>query len=134
MLSGLKSGLRDFAKVTAFAAMGNGPWLRKRLQTVRDAGVATILNLHRVAPDDGSDYRPLAPSLFDELLSFVKREFAVVTIRELGERSSKPKLVLSFDDGYADFATNSVPILEKHGLRCNQNIIPKCVETGLPPR
>lgn len=133
MLSRLKASLRDVAKVTAFTAMGNGPWLRRRLQSVRDAGVTIILNLHRVAPDDGSDYRPLAPSLFDELLAFVKREFAVVTIGELAERSTKPKLVLSFDDGYADFATNSMPILKKHGLRANQNIIPKCVETGLPP-
>jgi hypothetical protein len=78
---------------------------------VRRSGANVILNLHRVATDDGSDYRPLDPGLFDELLSFVKREFAVVTISELGEKADKPKLVLSFDDGYRDFATNAAPIL-----------------------
>lgn len=133
MLSGVRTAVRETAKVVAFAALGNGPLLRRRLDRVRGAGVATILNLHRVADDDGSDYRPLDPQLFDELLGFVKREFAVVTIAELGDRTGKPKLVLSFDDGYRDFATTAVPILARHGLRANQNLIPKCVETGLAP-
>jgi peptidoglycan/xylan/chitin deacetylase (PgdA/CDA1 family) len=129
----VKSSLREIVKTVAFAALGNGPLLRRRLDRVRSAGVATILNLHRVAADDGSDYRPLDPGLFDELLAFVKREFAVVTIGELGDKARKPKLVLSFDDGYRDFVTIALPILKRHGLSANQNIIPQCVETGLPP-
>jgi peptidoglycan/xylan/chitin deacetylase (PgdA/CDA1 family) len=131
--NGFKGVLRNTAKIVAFAAMGNGPWLRRRLDAVRGAGVATILNLHRVADDDGSDYRPLDPGLFDELLTFAKREFAIVTISELREKTVKPKLVLSFDDGYRDFVTTAVPILKKHGVKANQNIIPRCVESGLPP-
>lgn len=91
------------------------------------------MNLHRVAPNDGSDYKPLDPGLFDDLLSFVKQEFTVVTFGELREKTSKPKLVLSFDDGYKDFVLNAMPILSRHGLRANQNIIPKCVESDLPP-
>ncbi|WP_353485468.1 polysaccharide deacetylase family protein [Haliscomenobacter sp.] len=133
MLNNFSSGLRQMAKTIAFTALGNGPLLRRRLQALSRAGRTTILNLHRVAPDDGSDYRPLDPGLFDELLSFVKREFAVVTISELAEQSTRPKLVLSFDDGYRDFVINAMPILAKHGLRANQNIIPKCVDSGLPP-
>lgn len=133
MLSSMKSGAREIAKRTVFTALGSGPWLRRRLRAVENSGASTILNLHRVAPDDGSSYRPLAPHLFDELLSFVKRDFAIVTIGQLHEPSNKPKLVLSFDDGYQDFARYTVPLLKKHGLRANQNIIPRCVETGLPP-
>lgn len=133
MLGRAKQAFREAAKVVAFSALGNGPWLRRRLQTVSRSGANIILNLHRVATDDGSDYRPLDPGLFEELLSFVKQEFAVVSISELAEKADKPKLVLSFDDGYRDFATTAAPILKKHGLKVNQNIIPKCVETGLPP-
>lgn len=129
----IKSTLRGTAKTAVFSALGNGPFLRRRLDRVRESGVTTILNLHRVGPDDGSSYRPLAPSLFDELLRFVTREFAVVTFADLGEPARKPKLILSFDDGYRDFLTDAAPILEKHGVRANQNLIPKCVETGLPP-
>lgn len=129
----IKSGLRSAAKAIAFPAFGNGPLLRRRVERIRGAGLTTILNLHRVGPDDGSSYRPLAPELFDELLTFVSREFSVVTFAELEERSSRPKLVLSFDDGYRDFLTHAVPAMKRHGVRANQNVIPKCVETGLPP-
>jgi peptidoglycan/xylan/chitin deacetylase (PgdA/CDA1 family) len=133
LLSSARQALRQTAKVAVFAALGNGPRLRHRLLALRRSGATTVLNLHRVAPDDGSDYRPLHPDLFDELLAFVKREFAVVTIGELADKASKPKLALSFDDGYRDFAVNAAPILKRHGLRANQNLIPKCIETGLPP-
>jgi len=133
MLGTIKRALRDTAKAAVFAWGGNGRRLRGRIERVRDAGVTPILNLHRVAPDDRSSYRPLAPELFDELVSFVKRDFEVVTIAQLSTKTAKPKLVLSFDDGYRDFALYAAPILRKHGLRANQNIIPQCVETGLPP-
>lgn len=42
-------------------------------------------------------------------------------------------MVLSFDDGYADFLKVAMPLLRKHGLRANQNVIPECIENGLPP-
>ena len=129
----IKSALRGTAKAAVFSALGNGPMLRRRLNRVRESGVTTILNLHRVGPDDGSAYRPLPAPLFDELLRFVTREFAVVTLDQLEEPTRKPKLILSFDDGYRDFVTHAAPILKKHGARANQNLIPRCVETGLPP-
>ena len=127
------SAVRETGKAVAFPVLGNGLWLRRRLERLREAGVTTILNLHRIGPDDGSTYRPLSPELFDELLGFITREFSVVTFAKLGEPSSKPKLVLSFDDGYRDFVTYAAPAMKRHGVRANQNVIPKCVETGLPP-
>src|SRR4051794_9205914 len=133
MLSTLKAAARGMMKTVAFAALGNGPLLRRRLDRVREAGVITILNLHRVGEPDGSAYRPLSPALFDDLLDFVMREFAVITIAETSEPSSKPKLVLSFDDGYRDFLTTAAPRMRRRGIRANQNLIPKCVETGIPP-
>ena len=42
-------------------------------------------------------------------------------------------MILSFDDGYKDFIDYAVPILEKYNVRVNQNVIPYCIETGLPP-
>ena len=133
VLGRLKSAVREAAKSAVFAAAGNGPWLRRRLERLRNAGVSVILNLHRVAPDDRSSYRPLAPAMFEELIAFAKREFAIVTIGELQLKTEKPKLVLSFDDGYRDFALFADPILRRHGVRANHNVIPRCMETGLPP-
>ena len=131
LVSTSKSALRGMAKAVIFPVLGSAQLLRRRLDRVRAAGVTTVLNLHRVAPVDGSSYAPLAPALFEDLLAFVTREFSVVTFSELGETSSKPKLVLSFDDGYRDFVTHAVPAMKRHGVRANQNIIPRCVETGL---
>jgi len=133
MLAGVKQALRAKAKLALCAGAVNGRRVRARIDRLHKAGLTPILNLHRVAPDDRSSYRPLPPDLFDELLSFVKHKFAVVTIAELADKTTKPKLVLSFDDGYRDFALYAAPILRRHGLRANQNIIPRCVETGLPP-
>jgi peptidoglycan/xylan/chitin deacetylase (PgdA/CDA1 family) len=112
------------------------PWrLRRRLERLSQTDAVTILSLHRVAPDDGSSYPPMEPGLFDRLLAFCQKHFEVVIFAELAakRKSGKPRLILSFDDGYKDFIDYAVPILEKHGVRANQNIIPNCVEQGRPP-
>ena len=127
---------RSAAKRFVFAALGSRPVIEQKLRAIRSAGVITILNLHRVAPPDGSTYPPLSPQLFEYLLRFVRRHFEVVTFAELTEgrrNSQRPRLILSFDDGYADFATYAAPLLEKYGIRANQNIIAECIESGLPP-
>lgn len=129
------AALRAMVKEAALKGLGSRLVVEPKIRTVARTGAVTILNLHRVSRDDGSTYEALDPDLFDYLLGFVKQRFDVVTFRELTEagRSDRPKLILSFDDGYKDFVTVAVPLLEKHGLRVNQNVIPECIETGLPP-
>lgn len=126
---------RSIAKQLAFTTLANPPLVTRKLRAIRQANALTILNLHRVAPPDGSTYPPLSPRLFEYLLRFVRRHFDPVTFAELDNppASDRPRLILSFDDGYADFATFAAPLLEKYGIRANQNIIAECVETGLPP-
>ena len=132
LLGTIRSGAREVAKSIAFSVLGHDPLLRRRLERIRRSGATTILNLHRVGADDGSGYRPLSPGLFDELLAFAKREFAVVTFGELGERSAKPKLIISFDDGYKDFMTDAVPILKRHGIGRTRTSSRLACEFGLP--
>jgi peptidoglycan/xylan/chitin deacetylase (PgdA/CDA1 family) len=112
------------------------PWrLRRRIERLRAMDAITILALHRVAPDDRSSYPPLDPKLFDNLLSYCRRHFDIVTFGDLAASGTgaKPQLILSFDDGYKDFIDYAVPILAKHRIKVNQNIIPACVEQGRPP-
>lgn len=131
----MRPAVRSAIKAVAFRVFGSPPMIAAKLRAIRAAGAVTILNLHRVGPPDGSTYPPLAPHLFDDLLRFVRRHFDVVTFADLGRKpaNGQPRLILSFDDGYADFATHAAPLLERHGVRANINIIPECVESGLPP-
>lgn len=99
---------------------------------------AVILNLHRVTPRPNPFWPGLHPDNFDELLRFATRTFDVVTIAELSrprplQSRKRPRLVLSFDDGYHDFLEHAVPLLARHQVRANQNVITGCVSTGKPP-
>ncbi|MDR3448850.1 MAG: polysaccharide deacetylase family protein [Alphaproteobacteria bacterium] len=120
-------------KSIAFEFLANPVRLRQRLDKLAQSDASVILSLHRVAPDDGSSYRPLSPEIFEALLSYVKKEFSLCPIGDLAKRSDRPKLALSFDDGYLDFYTYAMPLLSKHGVKVNQNVIPSCMETGRPP-
>jgi peptidoglycan/xylan/chitin deacetylase (PgdA/CDA1 family) len=126
--------IRSLVKSVAFAALGSPAVAAMRLRQIARSDVLTVLNLHRVAPYDGSTYPPLDPQLFRDLLSFCTAHFEVTTFGEAGARQSgKPQLIFSFDDGYKDFADYAAPILGEFGLRCNQNVIPQVIASGLPP-
>lgn len=95
------------------------------LNRIKYDGYIPILSLHRVSDDNNAFWPPLHPTLFDELLGFLRRYFEIVTFNEIDQiHSDKPKLILSFDDGYYDFIEYAMPILQKHRLKANQNIIP----------
>lgn len=104
------------------------------LRQIRQGNRLVILNLHQVSPHQNPFWSPLAPEIFEDLLVFLKQHFHVALFRELETvKSNKPLAVLSFDDGYYNFIEYAAPLLAKHGLRANMNIIPSCVESGLPP-
>lgn len=98
-------------------------------------GAVVVLNLHRVAPEYNPFWQPMVPSDFDHLLTFVKRHFQPTTFAELSEPYSgqRPRIILSFDDGYYDFVEYVMPLLDNHRIRVNQNVIGSCVNTGEPP-
>ena len=125
--------MREKLKRLAFAGLANPFRLRRRLDRLAATRAVTILNLHRVAQDDGSDYRPLAPALFEELLQFCSTRFALRTFADLHHPSERPRLILSFDDGYRDFFDHALPLLDRYSIRVNHNIIPACTDAGTPP-
>jgi peptidoglycan/xylan/chitin deacetylase (PgdA/CDA1 family) len=127
--------VRAMVKEAALRALGSGLAVRRKIHSISASGAVTVLNLHRVAPDDRSSYSPLDPKLFDGLLAFLKTHFEIVTFAELeaDPAGSRPKLILSFDDGYRDFYNHAAPILDARNVRVNHNIIPACVESGVPP-
>ena len=127
---------RDILKRLLHALGGAEPVAARRLARIGRAGDAIILNLHRVAPDDGSAYRPLEPGLFRETLRFLRRHCRLTTLAGLprhAQPGDRPAVVLSFDDGYRDFIDYAAPILEEFSVRANMNVIPGAAESGLPP-
>lgn len=122
-------------KKAALAVLGSAPVLGNKLKRIADAGALTILNFHRVDDTHATAYEALSPYLFEDLVIWLKRHFRLVLFRDLADLavSGKPPMILSFDDGYMDFVETVVPILERHGVAANQNIVAACVETGLPP-
>ena len=131
----IKRQIKHLVKNVALIILGNPSVLKHRVKAISAANALTILNLHRVSQNDGSSYRPMEPSLFEELLVFLTKHFDLVTFSDLPgmPSSGRPKLILSFDDGYKDFIDVAAPILDKHRIRVNHNVIPECVESGMPP-
>ena len=122
-------------KPLTLSILGSNLATAVRIPALARSEALTILNFHRVDDEEGSADAAMKPALFDELVSWLKQRFAIVTFDDLRMRKfgSRPPLVLSFDDGYKDFIDIVVPIVEKHGLRVNQNLIPAALDSGLPP-
>ncbi|RYY98232.1 MAG: hypothetical protein EOO11_08680 [Chitinophagaceae bacterium] len=89
----------------------------------------TIISLHRITTESDPFFEPIRPAAFDELLGYLKRHYTIVgfgDVPALKAGMKKPPLILSFDDGYYDFVEYAMPILEKHGVRANHNIVNAC--------
>ncbi len=105
-----------------------------KLKSIRAQHALSILNLHRIA-DDRRAYASMTPALFDDLVFWLKQRFQLLLFSDLAtfEADDRAPLILSFDDGYKDFIDNAAPILEKHRIRVNHNLLPTAIESGLPP-
>lgn len=95
------------------------------LTYIRHREYMPILSLHSISPLPNPFWPPLKPKIFHDLLSYLKKNFLITTFHEYEHIDShKPKLILSFDDGYYDFIEYAMPLLKKHHVRVNHNIIP----------
>lgn len=91
---------------------------------LRGAGV--ILMLHRVLADDASAALPhrnelcVGPQAFERLLRWLRQHFDCVHLMGLlkdhqqPRGDSRPKVALTFDDGWRDNALNAFPLLQQY--------------------
>jgi len=94
--------------------------LRNLFRRFRKQSLITVINYHRV-DRDAMDINAITPENFERQMAFLKRNYTVVTVRELLEKiqsgCNKQRLVvITFDDGYLDNFEQAVPILKKYKL------------------
>ena len=95
-----------------------------------------ILNFHKVEKNFfQSGYPGIDTTIFRALINWLDNHFEIIDIDAIDNfnDSKYPKLIISFDDGYKSFITDALPVLKEYGIRANQNIIPGCINSGLPP-
>jgi peptidoglycan/xylan/chitin deacetylase (PgdA/CDA1 family) len=80
-----------------------------------------ILCYHRIATDSHDPYSLcITPGEFRRHMEFVRAWCCPVALQEVvqpgAQGSSRPRLAVTFDDGYADNLTEASPVLEEFGL------------------
>ena len=95
-----------------------------------------VLLFHRVTPVRDKMWDPMDPGLFEETLQYVQNKFHVIPLNELlfdaPKTGSKPLASITFDDGYKDFITYSIPLLEKFSLPASMFVVTDCIEKNIP--
>ena len=108
--------------------------VKLKLGALSREGALTILCIHRVT-DREESCASISSGLFEDLIPWLNQRFSLVSFEALSRlpASEKPPMIISFDDGYKDFIEVAAPILERHRVRVNQNVIPAAIESGRPP-
>ncbi|MET0774778.1 MAG: polysaccharide deacetylase family protein [Pseudomonas mandelii] len=111
--------IRQLLKRTSGWLYLNSPVGRNQLQ-----GAGVILMLHRVLASDHAAGLPhrnelcVGPKAFEHLLVWLKKHFDCVSLMDILQpgtvRSDRPKITLTFDDGWRDNALNAFPLLQKY--------------------
>ncbi len=129
----LRSGIDRAARFTGVLR-----WLERRATRG-----FTVLMYHRVLPAEECRCYPL-PTLampvpaFRQQVEFLAKHCEVLPIGELVRRSdpvgasARPRVAITFDDGYRDNFETAAPILESAGVRATFFVTSGFVETGGP--
>lgn len=98
----------------------------------------TILIYHRVGAGSGGEM-DLEPRVFEDQLSWLRERHRVLTlddaVQELARPAGTPQspgVVLTFDDGTADWVDHVLPALDRHGLPATFYVSTDFVDRGAP--
>jgi peptidoglycan/xylan/chitin deacetylase (PgdA/CDA1 family) len=97
-----------------------------KLLRLSKTNTVTVLSLHRVSEERDFFFDPIKPKNFEKMIEYCCKYYSIINFEQLDQKTTKPKLILSFDDGYYDFIENVLPILKKQGLPSNHNIVNRC--------
>jgi peptidoglycan/xylan/chitin deacetylase (PgdA/CDA1 family) len=98
--------------------------------------VVPVLMYHSVSDHGPKRYRPyvVSPDSFAEQMAYLDHHgFRVLRVRDFaralhtGQGVGECTVVLTFDDGLADFASGALPVLDRFGFRATLFIVTGCV-------
>jgi len=94
-----------------------------------------ILCLHRISNEFSPGYPPMKIDMFSQIMDYINSNFEVISFNQLDEINSTystktKKLIITFDDGYLDFKTNALPILNKYNFPVTVNLITDVLDNG----
>jgi peptidoglycan/xylan/chitin deacetylase (PgdA/CDA1 family) len=87
----------------------------------------TVLSLHRISKERDFFFDPIDPKTFEKLIQYCLKNYEIISFSDVHKKTNKPKLILSFDDGYYDFMEYSIPVLMKYNLPSNLNLVNSCL-------
>lgn len=90
----------------------------------------TVVALHRISDERDYFFDPIKPNTFRQLLEYLNTHYEITNFNSIKKASNKPKLILSFDDGYKDFIETALPILTQMGLPSNHNVVNACINSN----
>jgi peptidoglycan/xylan/chitin deacetylase (PgdA/CDA1 family) len=119
------------------AAVAAAPLVRQT------AGAGCIFAYHRVTNlnfvDPRVDDWNVAPAMLDRQIAAIKQCADIVPLNDLMSRcqanpaSRRPTVALTFDDGYANFFTQVLPILKRHGVPATVFVVTSLIGSTEPP-
>ncbi|MFV0279916.1 MAG: polysaccharide deacetylase family protein [Rhodoblastus sp.] len=105
------------------------------MKRISGKGQLTVLNFHKISDHPFDRHEAVPPLVFDEIVGWLKQNFDIVSFRDLPHLrpGGRPRLIVTFDDGYLEFIDVAAPIARRHAIPVNINIVPGCVDDGTPP-
>ncbi len=95
------------------------------------AGLTSVICFHRVNDTRDIFFPSIGTQVFAELLTYISKNFDVITLDSLYTKGGrKPKLLITFDDGYKDFIDNALPELHKLKMPSVHSVVYNCAEFG----
>ncbi len=114
----MKAMFRQIAKKSISTFLNKTGAVNRRL----NKGGVIILMFHKIGNEDDPLALTIAPSIFDQILTELKKRSEIVALESLFDQDQnlivddKVKFAITFDDGYRDNYDKAFPILEKHNV------------------
>ena len=128
---------RAVKSCAGFASVAAAPFVRP------EPGSGCILAYHRVAKldfvDADHDDWNVTPSTFDAQVAALKQVADIVPLDQILDRCRpsggirRPAVALTFDDGYANFFTEVLPVLRRHQVPATVFVVTSLIGTPGPP-